>query len=275
MNKWQHSVKTFALAFAAMLTVVIIGVIILGVDLIASWLPSSYDEALSNGINYSNTFDKDEITEITINNDFGRLIIKHGETFEVTGENVLESFSCNIKEGTLAIAHTSRQNLNLAHHSRTNITITIPKDAGLQALDISTGIDSCTIDDIEASEFVLKAGVGEVTISNLTSDNVNIEGGVGNININNSCFGDFALECGIGAASISGRLNNCTISSGIGEVKLEIDGNFEDYDIDMSIGIGAMYIDGKHYQDDTRLNKGAKNKLKIEGGMGNISVTFN
>ncbi len=275
MNKQQRSIKTFAIALAAMLTVIIIGIIILGVNSIASWFFASSDKIFSGGINYSNTFDTDEFTNITINNSIGKLRIEHGDAFEVTGENVLESFSCEIEKGTLVIDHTSKKNLNFTNYSKTSITITIPEDVKLETLEISTGVDNCTINDIEASAFVLKAGVGEVTISNLTSDNVNIEGGVGNINISNSYLGDFELECGVGTASISGKLDDCTISSGVGEVKLEIDGDFEDYDIDLSVGIGNMQIDGERYKNDTRLNKGAKNKLEIDGGIGNISVNFN
>ncbi len=256
MNKQQRSIKTFAIALATMLAVIIIGVIILGVSSIASWFKASSGRNFSDGTNYSNNFNTDDLTNITINNSCGKLIIKRGDNFEVTGENVLENFSCELENETLVIEHSSGKFLNFTDYPKTSITVTIPEDVKLDALEISTGVDNCSINDIEVSEFVLNAGVGEVTISNLTSDNVHI-------------------ECGVGNTFISGKLGNCTIASGVGEVQLEIDGDFEDYDIALSAGIGNMHIDGERYKNDARLNKGAKNKLEIDGGVGNISVNFN
>lgn len=274
MTKNQSTIKSVAIAVATMLAIVIIGAICLSIYSVVSFFSSSGD-TFTDGIGYNKTFDADDIDSIVIDNSIGKLTLRQGESFEVVGENVLESFSCELKKGELTIRHQSKRNINFTNFSKTSITITIPKGADFDDINISTGIEECLISDIHTSEFTLEAGVGNVTISNLYSDDTHIEGGVGNIDIFDSELGNLELDCGVGEASISAGLYNCDINSGVGNVILDINGEYEDYDIDISAGVGTIKIDGKKYKDDTRLNKGAKYNLEIDGGVGDISISFN
>lgn len=274
MNTKQRSIKTFAIALAAMFAVIIIGVIIMGANSFLSLFTPSSGTTFTDGVDYNNTFNTEDFSEIIINNGIGKLTIKHGDVFSVTGQNVLTDFSCEIKKDALIIGHTSKKNMNFNNFAKTNITVTIPKDTEFERIEISTGVDNCDISDIEVSEFVLSAGVGDVTISNIKASSTHIEGGVGNVTIDDSELGDFEMECGVGDADIEAAIADCTISSGVGELTFNVDGDFDDYDIDISTGVGTVRIDGERYKKDVRLNKGAKYSFEISGGVGDIDIDF-
>jgi len=275
MNPKQRSIKTFAIALAAMFAVIIIGAIILGARSILNFTSPAPSNSFTDGIYYDETFDTDDFSEIIINNGFGKLFIESGDEFRVIGHNLLTEFSCKIDKDALVIKHVSKKNMNFTNFAKTNITITIPEGMEFKLIEIETGVDDCDINDIEVSEFVLTAGVGDVTISSLTSSDTRIEGGVGDIDIINSELGNFSLECGVGDTEIEGSLADCIIHSGVGDIDLAIDGDFEDYDIDMTTGVGEIRIDGERYKKNSRLNKGAKYSFEISGGVGDIDINFN
>lgn len=275
MNTKQRSIKTFAIALAAMFAVIIIGAIILGAKSILAFTSQSSGNTFTDGINYDEVFDADDFSEIIINNGVGKLIIESGDEFRVTGQNLLTDFSCKIDKDALVIEHDSKKSMNFSNFAKTNLTITVPENHEFNLIQIRTGIDDCDIYNIEASDFVLSVGVGDVTISGLISSDTRIEGGVGDIDITDSELGDFEFECGVGDTDIEGSLANCLIHSGVGDVNLDINGDFEDYDIDMTTGVGDIRINGERYKKNSRLNKGAKYSFEISGGVGDIEIDFN
>ncbi len=272
MNTKQRSIKTFAIALAAMFAVIIIGAIILGARSILTFTSPAPDSIFSDGIIFDETFDANTFSELIINNGGGELIIEPGDEFRVYGQNLLTDFSCEIKKDALIIEHVSKKNINFA---KTKLTITIPENHEFELIDIKTGIDDCDIYDAKTNEFVLVAGVGDVIISGLTASDTHIEGGVGDIDITHSELGNFSLECGVGDTEIEGSLDDCIIHSGVGDIDLAIDGDFENYDIDMTTGVGEIRINGERYKKNSHLNKGAKYSFEISGGVGDIDIDFN
>ncbi len=271
MNPKQHSVKTVAVALAAMFAVIIIGGIILGAKSILAIVSPDSGSIFTNGSNYDNVFDKDSFSKIVIVNSAGRLILKPGDELRVSGQNLADDFFCEIVKDSLVIEHSSKHGKNF---SKTSITVTVPDNYALNLISIENGMDDCDIDNIEVSEFILTAGVGDVTISGLVSSDTDIDGGVGDINIADSELGNFKLECGVGDIDIEGSVADCSIHTGVGDASLKLHGDFDDYDIDISTGIGDIRINGRRYSKNSRINKGAEYNFTISGGVGDIDVNF-
>ena len=92
--------------------------------------------------------------------------------------------------------------------------------------------------------------------------------------MNNSILNDAKLDLGIGEIDINSNITgNSQIDCGIGSVKLNLPGNKDEYTFDVSKGIGSITINQYgEVGDKSKLGNG-QNYIKIDGGIGKISIT--
>lgn len=296
MNSREQNIKNGAIAFAIVLAVVIIGIMCVGIySVVSIFMPTSKDVVTDKTILKQYIDETPEV--IIIDNSVGQLTIESGDFLQVSGSNVLKDFSCKFDDETLTVDNTYNKKINLSGTAKCALTITIPEGTELKRLEISTGAGNCVITDIFADKFDIETGAGNATITNLTSDTITVNAGAGNIEFITSSLNDMTLNCGVGNldikdSTISGdskiecgvgnfTLSNCELSGeceadcGVGEFTLNLNGDLDDYDIDISSSLGKIKINGKTYSEVENLNKGAANKLKIDGGIGEISININ
>ena len=104
---------------------------------------------------------------------------------------------------------------------------------------------------------------------------VDIDGGVGNINLNNINFTNVDLDCGVGDINIDGViLGKSEFDGGLGSVNIRINGPRKDYALELSTGIGRIEVNGEKINHDYNDNYRADNTIKIDGGVGGISIAF-
>ena len=296
MNSREQNIKNGAIAFAIILAVVIIGIMCIGIYSVASiFMPDTKN--IATGKTFEKTYTEEAPDTVIIDNSIGQLTIQSGEKFEVYATNIPKDFSCEFDDGTLTIDNTYNKKINFSGTSKCTLTITIPENTELKRLMISTDAGNCIITDISVDKFDIETGAGNSTITNLVSDTITVNAGAGNIEFKSSSLNDMTLNCGVGNlaikdSTISGdskiecgvgnfTLNDCKLSGeceadcGVGEFKLDLNGNLDDYEIDISSSLGKIKLNGKTYSEVENLNKGADNKLKIDGGVGEISININ
>lgn len=154
--------------------------------------------------------------------------------------------------------------------------VTVFKDG--QALDeaeIELGVGVFNIENLKAEKLKLKNGVGKLKVDGLViSDEAKLETGVGALNIQNANIQDLELKAGVGDIVIEGILTGETeVKSGMGQVTLKIHGNMEDYRFDIDKGVGAVKINGEHYENIALSNNGP-HVIEIDSGVGAVSIEF-
>ena len=255
----QKLIKAFAICLAIFIIVSIINAVV--------YLASSIF-SVNNDVNMNENYSS-EITNIKIDMGTSNLIIKKGDTLNITADNVSKRFKVNEEINTLTIKEKS---VNVfRNQSISKVIITIPNN--LKDLSIDFGAGKLEISDINTSRFNLDQGAGKVIINNLISGKTDIDGGAGELNIKSSVLEDLDLDMGAGKFYFSGSLHgNNKIEQGIGELILDLNGN--DYTIKASKGLGSITINGEAYSKNTTVGEGI-NDIEIAGGIGSIIINTN
>lgn len=255
----QRLIKAFAICLAIFIIVSIINTIVYFASSIFS---------VNNDVNMNENYSS-EIKNIKIDIGTSNLIIKKGDTLNVTADNVSKRFKVNEESNTLTI---KEKNVNMFRNKKASkVIITIPNN--LKDLSIDFGAGKLEISDINTSRFNLDQGAGKVTINNLISGKTDIDGGAGELNIKSSVLEDLDLDMGAGKFYFSGSLHgNNKIDQGVGELILDL--YREDYTIKASKGLGSITINGESYSKDVTVGEGI-NDIKIDGGVGSITINTN
>lgn len=259
MNTTQKVIKTFAICLAALIILSII-------NGVAHLVTSAF--SFNNDVNINETYNSD-INNIKIDVGTTNMVIKYGDTFSITAENVSKEFKIKEEGNTLII---KEKNITIFGNKKSShTTITIP--SSLNNLSIDIGAGKLELSDITSNNFSLNQGAGKVVITNLISNNTTIDGGAGELHITSSKLQNLDLELGAGKCYYNGiLLGNNKIDQGVGELILDL--YREDYTIKASKGLGSITINGESYSKDVTVGEGI-NDIKIDGGIGSIIINTN
>lgn len=259
MNTTQKVIKTFAICLAVLIILSII-------NGVAHLVTSAF--SFNNDVNINETYNSD-INNIKIDVGTTNMVIKYGDTFSITAENVSKEFKIKEEGNTLII---KEKNITIFGNKKSShTTITIP--SSLNNLSIDIGAGKLELSDITSNNFSLNQGAGKVVITNLISNNTTIDGGAGELHITSSKLQNLDLDLGAGKCYYNGiLLGNNKIDQGVGELILDL--YREDYTIKASKGLGSITINGESYSKDVTVGEGI-NDIKIDGGIGSIIINTN
>ena len=259
MNTTQKVIKAFAICLAALIILSII-------NGVAHLVTSAF--SFNNDVNINETYNSD-INNIKIDVGTTNMVIKYGDTFSITAENVSKEFKIKEEGNTLII---KEKNITIFGNKKSShTTITIP--SSLNNLSIDIGAGKLELSDITSNNFSLNQGAGKVVITNLISNNTTIDGGTGELHITSSKLQNLDLDLGAGKCYYNGiLLGNNKIDQGVGELILDL--YREDYTIKASKGLGSITINGERYSKDVTVGEGI-NDIKIDGGIGSIIINTN
>lgn len=298
MNSVQKVIKYFAMGFALLLTV---GIITAIAGVVLSVADGQYiDGSEADVISYTREFE--DVKSLDINYGEVNVEIKTGDSFRVEATNVPEDYEAKLtNNGTLQIGNgEDHQWFFLNIHIFDNVKkgkylITVPVDFVAEELRIH-GSGNLSMEGINAKKLVLDTGSGSLKATRLVADKAKVDGGSGDLYFEKVTISDFQLDSGSGAVTmveselsnmdldsgsgavnISGILQGDTkIESGSGNVSLQIDAHEDDYELDCDTGSGGIWISGEKVGNEYHsYNKSSRNRIKVDGGSGRISIDFN
>ena len=142
------------------------------------------------------------------------------------------------------------------------VKVSIPSGTAFDK--VSLGVDAGTIElygEIKADQFLVEVGAGEFDASaTITADKCDLQVGAGTIDIETIDANEISANCGTG------------------EIDMELSGKEQDYNYEISCGIGEVDVNDSEFSglgvEKTITNDGAKRKVTLECGMGQIDVSF-
>ena len=251
MTTAQKIIKYIATAFALFLVVTIISVILsIGYEILSSiGLIHIKDKNITADFKVISN-DIKEVSTLKIDLACPNLDIRVGDNFKVETNNSKITFEEN--NGSAKIKEENKNWMN--NNSSSNLIVYIPESI---------------------SNLYLELGAGDVHIENIiVTQQIEINGGVGKTDFKSCKINNLQANLGMGEFSLEGELTGKNkISSGIGEVNVNLINNKEDYTIDVSKGIGTVVLDGENVEADRKYGNGEK-YLDIDGGIGDITINF-
>lgn len=264
MNRAQKIVKYIAIVLAISLIVSIVGSILtgifafLGISTAIDILGSSV-ETIDYMKEYTN------INSIEIEVQSVNLEIVSGDILKVEG-NIPASYKFKEENGALEIDGKSIKGTG-------DITIYIPEE--VSNLSLETGAGDIQIKDVSIKTLDLETGASKTNIDNvIVTNNAKIETGVGETTITNTDISNLDMDAGVGNVEYNGYLRDTSnINCGVGNIELTLLGTEELYTLTTERGIGNLNVNGKNYSGIQTFGNGI-NKVKLSGGIGNLSVVY-
>lgn len=268
MSGFQKAVKYIAMAFAGVLIIGIFSGIIRAVSLLG--LIDKVSDRTSGEVLKEEAFTSD-ITKLEIDIRSADLVIQSGSELKVSADS--EYFTFSESGGKLTVKEISRGWFNF--DSVGSLTVTLPEEIIFEKVDIDAGAGRISIEALSAEDISLDLGAGDVDLVSLNiSDSAEIVGGAGRIEISDSAINDLELDMGVGDLKLSAGLSgDSTIDFGVGKAEVELSGNAENYRLRIDKGIGRVTLSGNDMADGTYYGNG-DNKLDMDGGIGDIAVSF-
>lgn len=265
MNNNPMTVKKLADSLAY----VLIGLILLSVISVTGFF-SSIQLGLGETVSESNIFTEEQVTELEIELVSADINILKGDSIKI--DSTKNCFRVNNRNGKLTI---EERNALFSRDESRQLTIYLPEDFLLKKTDIDTGAGDIKAESLRTEYLALDIGAGKTTFDNLeVTKETEIDCGAGVFTLKKGSLHNLEFDLGVGKADISAYiLANAEIESGVGQLELNLSGGKEAYSIAIEKGIGIFTVDSKLVSESIIGN--GENKLKIEGGVGNISVTFN
>lgn len=219
-----------------------------------------------------------EFSSIDISKFSGTIKFEIGDEFAVSAQNVSDKFVCENENGTLKIGGQSVGDFmhnRFGRNRNPRLTITMPRGAQTDRVEIDLGAGDLNIELLDAQEFILNAGAGDVYIDELFAEKCQINGGVGEVQINGGTIRDCSVSSGVGDVEISAELlGRCDVSNGVGSTDLNLPLSADDYYITIEKGLGSVEIDDREVGKGSYGSSSAENSLKLSTGVGEISVDF-
>ncbi len=112
----------------------------------------------------------------------------------------------------------------------------------------------------------------------MTLDELELDMDAGEATLEGVTVRRMAGDVDAGALYFSGKiLSGAEIECGAGEAILNLDGRYEDYNYELSCGMGELEINGESYGGlgvDQRIDNGAAGRMELECGMGRIELNI-
>lgn len=266
MNSVQKVIKYLALAFAIFLSVSIIGGIITGLTGISYILSGRNSEAVGEMQVYPI---EGELSSLSLSLSGAKLKIKTADKFSVESNH--NYISVKSENGQLCINETKK--LFSVYPKGATVILNIPEGFVFDEATVDTGAGKVEIDSLSADVLKLSLGAGEAEIKNLTANSrADIDGGAAKLNIDGGRLCNLKLDMGVGELTLKSRIEGQSrLDYGIGETKLTLLGNREDYKIEIDKGIGEARVAGESMRDDSVYGTG-ENRIQIDGGIGSINI---
>jgi hypothetical protein len=276
MTPLQKTIKSLSIAFAIFLAVIIISGIASGImSLLISFSGSHKVNERIEAVNIEIT---ENVSGLDIQSDIGRLIVREGTKWGVSGQYLSKNFKSEVVDGILHIENLEKNNIRFRVFSgkgKANLIIEVPKGTDLEKVYVNSSVGNLEISDLVSDKFILEGAVGNGKVHHVASNEVIIEAGVGNLNLTDVSFKNVTVKGGVGNLNLSGSIQgDSKVSSGVGNITLKLDDEREDYNLSAESGIGFIKINGKKAGDTKEDRKEAENSLDIESGIGNIYIDF-
>lgn len=267
MNNFQKVIKVFAICLAVFIMANICMLIFSGTAIFMHFDSNSNNKSLKE---FNEIYQNIEIIDIDIAS--YNIEIKLGNEFKVEA-STKNNLICKQINGKLKIEE-SRGWFFINNNLSGEVVISIPEGTILKEINLDTGAGEIVIDKIQAEKFDLEHGAGVLKILNSKFNRTDIDGGAGKIEISSSELNNLDLDCGAGKVEVEANVTgNSKISAGVGEINLTLIGNKEEYQITAEKGIGNIRIENQECGSNTTYGLG-DNRIKIEGGIGNIIIDY-
>ena len=155
------------------------------------------------------------------------------------------------------------------------VTIGIPEDASLDAVDIHTAMGQVELGGFTANSLTVSTDLGNVSLDSVMASDADITLSMGDLTGYSLTTTDsLAVKNDMGDVYLDGDFQgNTDITLSMGDLDLTTWQSMDTYSLDLDVTMGDLYLDGSTQYGSVR-REGGPNQLKIANSMGSADVYF-
>lgn len=238
----------------------------------------------TSGFEKSMQFALSDVKDLKLDVEAAEIAVKEAESTDqitVTIDHGKEKYySCSLDGNVLKVKYDTENHFMTNNYHGPLITISIPKGASFGTLDFDIGAAETEINVSELICETLKIDVGAGTLEAeefSVSQKADITIGAGTVDIDGGEYGELKLDCGMGTFDMNGKVNgDIKGHCGMGTVALELKGEKDNYNYDLSCGMGELKVNDKNYSSISGSHKekhqDAIGTISLDCGMGSVDV---
>lgn len=176
------------------------------------------------------------------------------------------------------------------------IRLYLPEGMSFDRVQMEIGIGEVSLAPLQAKEMILDVGAATCEMQGLTADTVTLSVGAGTVELETLETGvlltdigageltadevmisdNAEISIGMGSTVITGTINgNLCVDCGMGSIEMELAGAEEDFNYDVSSGMGNVEIGNSSFTStEKQINNGSIKNCEISNGMGSTEISF-
>lgn len=236
-------------------------------------------EAGTDGAAY--VYETEKIQKLDIDIGAANVLFTEGEREDAV---VVTLYNCreNDYEGAVEddTLHIEYETEHIAYTGNTDMKVVVEIPAGMSfdTVDIDMGAANVefALSDISCNTLHMDVGAANVIADEFNVKELfDVSVGAGNVEIYDGSYGNIKVSCGMGNFTMTGAVTgNVKAECGMGNLDMNLGGNPEAYDYDLSCGAGDMVVNGVQYGGIAGKhhlkNDDAVGTIDIECGMGSV-----
>ena len=196
-------------------------------------------------------FDGQEVSEIALDVDAGKVEIKYGPIFQVE-YRYPKKFAPKVElnKGKLTVKQSMTSwNFNglFGNNNNYEMAITIPKGTELTSLDSAIDLGELEIEGIVASSLTVQNDCGDIKIHNCDGKNLNITSDLGDIDIDNCNYSSVVAQSDLGDVDLFGDFDTIDAKVDLGEIDIKTDKPTDEVTIKASCELGDVTVNGEDW----------------------------
>lgn len=255
--------KNLYLILLSIITLVsaIIGILIHVIIPAGSWF-ANFDEHFDSDdfIAGSTTYEElDAFQSIDFDINVADITITNGDTYSISYQTRKKALipSYEIKDGTLYVKQASEKTLHgLTNNASCTLMITVPKNTVLSQITGKSAVGDFTMENTSAIQMDVSVNVGDTELTDVVLQQVTIGSDVGDISLEDVTF-DIA-----------------NLTSNVGDVDVTSDLSLDDFQMDLSCGIGEIEVNDNSYHEKYQSNVASEKSLTVSTGTGDIDISY-
>lgn len=271
MNGIQKVIKYCAMAFAAFLTVMILGTIVSAVMAVATGVAGvNFLLEDKERINLAEEYSVEDAKKLGITSILvdcsAEITVKQGNELVIEAENVTDEYKIQQKNGEFSIVQKTPQVkigfwFNDVSEKET-VTVTIPEELFMKQVKVNSGSGKVLLENFQTDKLMVESGSGSVAVSDVATKRMNIDSGSGRVTLTHTSAEETELLTGSGGILAEDtKLGKLRVDSGSGSVTMR---NVVAEKAYVDSGSGAVLVEGT-----------LVGKCEFETGSGSLTLRLN
>lgn len=230
------------------------------------------------------TYAHSSVRNIELDVDAAEIYVKTATDADMIGVSLEygreQYYECELDGDTLLVRYVRNHHEELEGNYAARLVIAVPEGTSFETVDLNIGAAKMIFEDLVFSCENLNVNVGA---GRLEAENFKVTGqskidiGAGEVVMDDCSFQDIAIDCAMGNVEMDGVLKgslngNCAM----GNMSIDLAGNREDYNYNLSCNMGSLEVNGKQYSglggEYNETNSDAVGTITLECDMGNVEL---